>query len=157
MSWFGSDAALIFEESNITDVVVTIFDAPMLPDSVADGCGGQGDLAGIEGDVAGLPPKARLGIFVPGMTGDADGSLDDVFPVGSKPPGNLEGFDETMLMSAMALLLDGQGTVERLAGGRDRFDVIEQALLIDLDLSDQEIAAFSGRLKGFFDNAWRRQ
>jgi len=37
--WFVSDAALIFEETDVADVVVPIFDAPMLTDGVTDGCG----------------------------------------------------------------------------------------------------------------------
>jgi hypothetical protein len=62
-----------------------------------------------------------------------------------------------MLVSAMALAFDGQGAVDRMVSGRDRLDGIEQALLIGLDLADQEIAAPACRLKGFFDNAWRRR
>lgn len=54
---FVSDAALIFEETDIADIVVTVFDAPMLTDGGADDLGGQVDLAGIEGCFAGLVPK----------------------------------------------------------------------------------------------------
>ena len=154
--WFVSDTALIFEEADVPDVVVPIFDAPMLADGVTDGFGIQADLAGIEGCFAGQLPKAGLGVLAPGVAGDADGGFDQAFPVGSKVSGHLEGFDETMLVSAMAPLLDGQGAVERLVGGRDRLDGIEQILLIGFDLSDQGIAALCGCLKGFFGNAWRR-
>ena len=153
----GSDAGLIFEEADLPDVVVAVFDAPMLTDGGAEGGRIQGDLAGIEGDLTGLLPKPGLGILVPGVTGDADGGLDQPLPVGSEALSDLEGFDETPLVSAMALLVDGQGGVERLVCGRDRLEGIEQDLLIGLDLGDQEIVGLTCRLKGFFDNAWRRR
>lgn len=95
MSRFGSDAALVFEEADITDVVVTVFDAPVLTDGAADGRGGQGYLAGMEGYVAGLLPEAGSSVLVPSVTGDADGGLDQPAPVGSKAPGQVEGFDQT--------------------------------------------------------------
>jgi hypothetical protein len=60
-------------------------------------------------------------------------------------------------VSAMALLVDGQGGIERLVRGRDGLEGIEQGLLIGLDLGDQEIVGLTCRLKGFFDNAWRRR
>jgi len=154
--WFVSDAALIFEETDVADVVVPIFDAPMLTDGVTDGCGIQGDLAGIEGCFAGLSPRPGFGILAPGVSGDTDGGLDHPLPVGSKSPVGLECFDEAMLVPAVALLVDGQGCVDRVIGGRDGLDGIEQGLLIGFDLGDQNIAALPGRLKGFFDNAWHR-
>jgi len=156
VSWLGSDATLIFEKADVTDVVIAVFDAPMLPDGITAGRGGQGDLAGIEGYFAGLLPEPGLGIFAPGVAGDANGSFDQVTPVRSKASSNFEGFDEAMLVPAMTLLVDGQGRVNRTVGGRDRLDGIEQGLLIGLDLGDQEIAGLACRLKGFFDSAWRR-
>ena len=42
MPRFVSDAALIFEEADVPDVMVPIFDAPMLADGVTDGFGIQG-------------------------------------------------------------------------------------------------------------------
>ena len=157
VSRFGSDARLIFEEADISDVMVAVFDAPMLTDGGTEGRGAQGDLAGIEGDVAGLLPKAGTRVLVPCVAGDADGGLDQPLPVGSKAPGDLEGLDQTLLVSAMTLAFDGQGAVGRMVGGRDRFDGIEQVLLIGLDLGDQKIAAPACRLKGFFDSAWRQR
>ena len=157
VSWFGSDAALIFEEADIADIMVFVFDAPMLTDGVTDGRDGQGDLAGIEGCFARLVPKPGLGVLAPSVSGDADGCFDQRLPVRSKAAFDLEGFDETMLVSAMALLVDGQGRVDRAVSGRDGLDGIEQSLLIGFDLGDQEIAALSGRFKGFFDSAWHRR
>ena len=155
MARLGSDAGLIFEEADIPDVEVAVFDAPMLTDGGAEGGGIQGDLAGIEGDLTGLLPG--LGIPVPGMTGDADSGLDQPFLVGSEALSDLEGFDETSLVSAMALLVDGQGGIERLVYGRNGLESIEQGLLIGLDLGDQIIAGLPCRLKGLFDSAWRRR
>ena len=42
MPWFSSDAALIFEEADVADVVMAIFEAPMLADGVTAGFGAQG-------------------------------------------------------------------------------------------------------------------
>lgn len=81
VSWLGSDATLIFEKADVTDVVIAVFDAPMLPDGVTDGRGGQGDLAGIEGYFAGPLPELGFGIFAPGVACDANGSFDQVTPV----------------------------------------------------------------------------
>ena len=36
---FGSNAALVFEEGDVANVVAAVFDAPMLPDGGADGGG----------------------------------------------------------------------------------------------------------------------
>jgi len=115
----------------------------MLTDGVTDGCGIQGDLAGIEGCFAGLVPKPGLGVLAPGVAGDADGGLDQTIPVGSKSPGGLEGFGQTMLVPAVTLFVDGQGCVDGVIGGRDGFDGIEQGLLIGFDLGDQEIAGLA--------------
>jgi hypothetical protein len=52
VAWFGSNAALVFEEGYITDVVASVFDAPMLTDGGADGGGGQADLRRIKGSFA---------------------------------------------------------------------------------------------------------
>lgn len=154
--WFLPDAALIFEEADVADVMMTIFDAPMLADGFTAGFGIQGDLAGIEGGFAGLLPKPGFGVLAPGVSGDADSCLDQPVPVGSEPPSYVEDFDEAMLKPAMALLVDGHGCIDRLIAVRDGFDGIKQGLLIGFDLGDQEIAGLSGCLKGFFDNAWHR-
>ena len=71
--WFVSDTALIFEEADVSDVVMTIFDAPMVADGGATGLGAQGDLTGVESDLATWIPKPSLGVFSPGVSGDANG------------------------------------------------------------------------------------
>lgn len=62
-----------------------------------------------------------------------------------------------MLLSAVSVAVDGLGGVGGLVGGTDRFDRVEQVRLIGLELGDQEIVGIGGRLKGFFDSAWRRR
>ena len=38
---FGSDAAVVFEECDVADIVASVFDSPVLADGGADGGGGQ--------------------------------------------------------------------------------------------------------------------
>ena len=138
-------------------MVVSVFDAPMVTDRRADHGRRQVDLAGVEGSVVGLAPEAGFGVLVPGEPGDAGDGADQSVPVGAEPSGDVEGFDQTVLLSAVSVAVDGQGGVGGLVGGRDCFDRVEQVLLVGLELGDQEVAGIGRRLKGFFDSAWRRQ
>ena len=53
---FGSNAAQIFEEGDVADVVAAVFDAPVLADRRTGGSRCQSDLAGVEGCLVGLAP-----------------------------------------------------------------------------------------------------
>lgn len=147
---------MVFEETDIADIVVLVFDAPMVTDGGATGLGAQGDLAGVEGDLATLVPKPGLGVFSPGVTGDADSGFDEVLPVGAKPPCHIEGLDEAIFVSPMALAIRGLEAVDRVVVGRDHVEGVEQGLLIGFDLGDQSIAAGAGGFECFFDSAGRR-
>lgn len=70
---FGSNAAVVFEEADITDVMAAVFDAPMLADRRGGCAGGQPDLTGEEGCLVGEVPAAGGGVLVPGEPGDAGG------------------------------------------------------------------------------------
>lgn len=154
---FGSNAAVVFEEGNIADVVAAIFNAPMLADGCGDGGGGQSDLTRKEGCLVGAVPEAGRGVLVPGEPGDAGGGDDQTVPVGAETPGDVERLDPTMLLSTVAVAVDGLGAVGGLLDGTDRFDPVVQGLLVGFDLSDQKASCIFGRFKGFFDSASHRR
>src|SRR5512134_2625677 len=154
---FGSNAAQIFEEGDVADVVAAVFDAPVLADRRTGGGRGQSDLAGIDGYLVGLAPKTGLGVLVPGEAGDAGGGDDQAVPVGCEAAGDIEGLDQTMLLSAMPVALDALGAVGGRLGGADRAQGFVEDLLVGFDLGDQETSRIAGGLKRFFDSAWHRR
>jgi hypothetical protein len=83
---------------------------------------------------------------------------DQALPLGFPLALDVEGFDQTGFMTAVA---PGINTLEALDRRRLDGDVLErgqQARLVSLDLGEQRVAAVAGRLKGFFfDNAGRRR
>ena len=83
---FGANAALVFEEADIADVMASVFDSPVLADCGADGGGGQVDLRCMEGGLLGRLPEAGGGVLVPGEPGDAGGGDDQTVPVGAETP-----------------------------------------------------------------------
>jgi len=90
------------------------------------------------------------GSYFHGLEGEARWSVVEV-------AGNVEDIDPAVLLAAMAATIDGLGAVSRRLFGADRGDGVEQALLVPLDLGDQDVAGVPGRFKGFFDSAWRRR
>ena len=149
VSRFGSDAALVFAEGDVADVVAAGFDAPVLADGGTDGGGGQADLRRIEGRLAGFAPKAGSGVLVPGEPGDKGGGVDQAVPVGSEAAGDIEALDVTMLLSAMSGSVDGLGAVGGFLGDADRVDCVEQGLLVGFDLDDEEVSGIACGFKGF--------
>jgi hypothetical protein len=69
-------------------------------------------------------PETGFGVLVPGEAGDAGGGDDEAVPVGSEATGDIEGLDQTMLLAAMPVTLDGLGAVDGRLGGADRFQGI---------------------------------
>ena len=63
-SGLDPDAAVIFEEGHVPDVVIAVLDAPVGSDGGADLGGGQGGLTGAEGNLLGLVPEAGFGMAV---------------------------------------------------------------------------------------------
>jgi len=102
-------------------------------------------------------PEAGFGVLVPGQPGNARNRDEKVAPLLVEVAGNVEDIDPAVLLAAMAAAIDGLGAV----GGRlfcaDHGDGVEQALLVPLDLGDQDVAGVPGCLERFFDNAWRRR
>jgi hypothetical protein len=100
-------------------------------------------------------PKAGFCVFAPGQTTHLDGGDDQAIPIRSEPTADIEGFDETMLLPAMFVAIDGFGAVGGRQGGEEGFDRLVQDRLVVLDLGDQDVSGIPGRLKRFFDSAWR--
>ena len=75
---------------------------------------------------------------------------------GPEPAADIEGFDETMLLPAMFVAVDGLGAIGGGPGGAEGFDRVVQDRLVVLDLGNQDVCGIPGRLKRFFDSAWHR-
>lgn len=157
MAGFGSDSAVVFEESDVADVVAAIFYAPMVADGGADSGSRQADLACVVRYLVGFVPEARFGVLVPGEAGDAGDGDYQAVPVGAKASGDVERLDQAMLLSAMAVAVNGLGAVGGGLGGTDLRDRVVEGRLIGFDLDDEEISGVPGSLKSFFDSAWRRR
>jgi hypothetical protein len=155
--WFDAGSAGVFAERDIPDVMAPIFNAPVVSDRLAERLGAESGLTGVKGDLLGFVPEPGLGILVPGQAGDAGGVDDQAIPFGVELALDIEGFDQTVFLTAVALAVD---TVEAPDGRLIFGDVPErrqQARLVGLDLGEQGVAAVTGRLKGFFDSVGRRR
>jgi hypothetical protein len=83
---------------------------------------------------------------------------DQAVPLGVEPAlVDIEGLDQTVFLTAMALAVDRFEALDRRLVGGDVLERGQQARLVGLDLGEQGVAAVAGRLKGFFDNAGRRR
>jgi hypothetical protein len=71
-----------------------------------EGLGIEADLAGVEGDFLGFVPEAGLGILMPGQAGDAGGLDDQAIPLGVELALDVEGFNFTGFMAAVAPGID---------------------------------------------------
>jgi hypothetical protein len=155
-SWFCANSAVIFEEGHVTDIMAAVLDAPVRADGGTGGGGGHRRLAGIKRGLGGRVPKAGFGVFAPGQATHPGGGDDQAIPIRSETTADIEGFDETMLLPAMFVAIDGFGTVGGRQGGAEGFDRVVQGLLVVLELGDEDVSGIPGRLKCFFDSAWRR-
>ena len=62
---------------------------------------------------------------MPGEAFDPNGAADQVVPIGSEAGGDIEGFDQAMLLSAMADASLGADGIERTGGSADIDDFPE--------------------------------
>jgi hypothetical protein len=150
-------SAGIFAERDVADVMAPIFNAPVASDRLAERLGAESDLTGVEGDLLGFVPEAGLGILVPGQAGDAGGVDDQAVPLGVELALDVEGLDLAGFMAAVAPGIDAFEAVGRGLIGGDALERGQQGRLVGLDLGEQGVAAVTGRLNGFFDNAGRRR
>ena len=155
MCRLDAGSAGVFAERDIADVMAPIFNAPVASDRLAERLGAESDLTGVEGDFLGFVPEAGLGILMPGQAGDAGGVDDQA--LGVELALDVEGFNFTCFMTAVALGIDAFEAVGRRLGGGDALERGQQGRLIGLDLGEQGVAAVARRLKGFFDSGERRR
>jgi hypothetical protein len=150
-------SAGVFTEGDVADVMASVFDAPVASDRLAERLGAEGDLTGVEGDLLGFVPEAGLGILVPGQAGDTGGVDDQAVPLGAEQALDVEGLDLAGFMAAVAPGIDAVEALDRGLIGGDALERGQQGRLIGLDLGEQGVAAVTGRLECFFDNAGRRR
>ena len=153
---FCTNSAVVFEEGHVTHIMAAVLDAPVGADGGAGVGGGHRRLAGIKRGLGGRVPKTGFGVFAPGQTTHPGGGDDQAIPIRSEPTADIEGFDETMLLPAMFVAIDGFGAVGGRQGGAEGFDRVVQGLLVVLDLGNEDVSGIPGRFKRFFDSAWRR-
>ena len=111
---FCTNSAVVFEEGHVTDIMAAVLDTPVGADGGTGGSRGDRRLAGIKRSFGGRVPKAGFGVLAPGQARHLGGGDDQAIPIGSEPTADIEGFDETMLLPAMFVAVDGFGAV----GGR---------------------------------------
>ena len=157
MRRLDAGSAGVFAERDVPDIMASILDAPVASDRLAERLGAEGDLAGVEGDFLGFVPEAGLCILVPGQAGDAGGVDDQAVPLGAELALDIEGFDQTVFLTAVALAIDTfEAPGRRLIFG-NVLERRQQGRLVGLDLGEQGVAAVTGRLECFFDNGGRRR
>jgi hypothetical protein len=152
-----ADTAAIFVTGYVTDVVLSVFDAPMTSDDITPcgcreaGCGGD-----VVGDLTALVPQAGGGPAQPCVAGDADDGFDEGAPLGLGQ-GFADGkdFDGAMLLSRAAFVAR-RGGIDRVLGSDDGFDGVGEIGLIILELDQQMVARGQGGGECFFGRAWRR-
>jgi hypothetical protein len=157
---YGLDAgtAAVFAERDVPDVMAPIFNSPVVSDRLAEGLGAERDLAGVEGNLLGGAPETGLGVLVPGQAADAGGLDDQAVPLGVEPAlVDIEGLDQTVFLTAVALAVDRFEALDRRLVGDDVLERGQQARLVGLDLGEQRVAGVAGEFKGFFDSAARRR
>ena len=134
-----------------------IFYRPVASDRLAECFSVEFDLAGVERNFLGCLPEAGSGVLVPSQVRDPGGLDDQAVPLGVEFALDIEGFDQAVFLTAVALAVDGfEAPGRRLVGG-DALERRQQDWLVGLDLGEQGVAAVTGRLECFFDNAKRRR
>ena len=151
-----ADAAGVFGEGDIADVMAPVLDGPVVPDGVREGCRGQHNGRGVKGGFLASRPSSGRGGADQGAAADAHERRDEGSPFGvAQRAGWVEDLDVTVLLPVTGA---GAAVVgfERPCRCGKVFEVMLQVRLVLLDLYDQVIAGRLGALEGFFDSAWRR-
>jgi hypothetical protein len=157
VSGIDAGSAGVFAERDVPDVMAPIFNAPVVSDRLGERLGAERDLTGVEGDLLGFVPEPGLRVLVPSQAGDAGGLDDQAVPFGVEFALDIEDFDQTVFLTAVALAVDAfEASDWRLIVG-DAPQRRQQGRLVGLDLGEQRVAAVAGRLEFFFDNARRRR
>src|ERR1700679_4188623 len=91
---------------------MTGFDTPMESDRGDEDGGGHDGERGIKRDFVGFVPEARLGVLVPGEPGHPSDGGDEAVPPVAELSGDVEGFDQAVLLPAVPVAVDGVVPVE---------------------------------------------
>ncbi len=120
-------SAVVFTERDVANVMASIFDRPVAADGMAERLGAKGNLADVEGDLIRRVPQSRLGVLVPGQASDAGSAPNQVVPLGGECAGDVEDLDQTVLLAAVAVAINGFKAVGCALDGGDGMTVAAMA------------------------------
>lgn len=153
-----SDAACIFAQSDVPDVMKPIFQPPMVTDDVGKRPSASVVVGDLEGGILPFLPSACLGLEGLGPTLDFNHRLEMSAPaLRQSVLSRLKDRDLAVLDPTAGLMLVGYK--RRIAGVGLRCDVLHgvvQLRLIAFDLDHDVIAGAFGDLEGFFDSVEHR-
>ena len=145
-----ADAAGVFGEGDVADVMAPVLDGPVVPDGVREGRSGQHNGRGVEGGFLASRPGSGGSGADQGAAADAHESRDEGAPFGAaQRAGWVEDLDVTVLLpvaGAVAAVVGFEGPCR--CG--EVFEMMLQVRLVLLDLDDEVIAGRLGNLEGFF-------
>ncbi len=151
-----ADAAGVFGEGDVADVMAPVLDGPVIPDGVREGRSGQHNARGVEGGFLASSPGSGRGGADQGAAADAHEGRDEGSPFGvAQRAGWVEDLDVTVFLPVAGAV----AAVVALEGPCRCGEIVEamlQVRLVLLDLYDEVIAGRLGDLECFFDSASRR-
>ena len=118
------DPAGVLAQDAVAHVVRPVLDPPVRPNRAPEALGIQLDLADVVGDLAAGLPQAGTGVLAPGKTRDPGGTGDHLLPRWSKPAGDREQLDPTMLLTTVTATVDRRVLVEGILLGAQPHDGI---------------------------------
>jgi hypothetical protein len=132
-----ADAAGVFGEGDIADVMAPVLDGPVVPDGVREGRSGQHNGRGVEGSfLAGGPGSGRGGADQ-GAAADAHEGRDEGPPFGvAQRAGWVEDLDETVLLPVAGAVAAVVG-FEGLCRCGEIVEAMLQVRLVLFDLDDE--------------------
>jgi len=151
------DPAGVLAQNAVADMVRPVLDPPVGADRAPEALGIQLDLADVVGDLAAGLPQAGTGVLAPGKTRDPGGAGDHLLPRWSKPTGDREPLDPTMLLTTVTATVDRRVLVEGILLGAQPHDGIMQARLVGLEPDQKGVAGAGGAREAFFGRAGRRR
>jgi hypothetical protein len=122
-----ADARLVFVEGNIAEMVVAVFDAPVVADSLACPVGIDGLAGQIEAGFAGSFPQSGRGVESQNAPLDADDGGDQATPVGAGDDvAGVKDGDGARFVAVAAICIVGPTLAERGSFGDAGMDLPAQ-------------------------------